>query len=47
MDALGHDVVRAAGDLAADGEAVAVLERAVGDGDVAGRVIAARGVDGA
>src|SRR5208337_5396088 len=47
MDALGDDVVRAAGDFAADGEAVAMQEGAVGDGDVAGRIIAARGVDGA
>ena len=41
------DVVRAAGDFAADGEAVAVEEGAIGDGDVAARIVAARRVDGA
>jgi len=47
MDALGDDVVSAAGDLTSNRKAVAVQERAIGDGDVAGRIIAARGVDGA
>src|SRR5580704_9357912 len=39
MNALGENVARAAGDLAADGEAVAVHEGAIGDGDVAAWVV--------
>ncbi len=47
VDALGVDIVRAAGDLAADGEAVAVHELAVGDGDVFAGLIGAGRVDDA
>ncbi len=47
VNALGEDVARAAGDLAADGEAVAVEEGAIGNGDVAAGFVAAGRVDGA
>ncbi len=47
VNALGDNVVRAAGNLAADGEAVAMQEGAIGDGDVAGWIVAAGRVDGA
>ena len=47
MNALGDDVLRAAGNLAADREAVAVQECAIGDRDVAAGIVRPRGVDGA
>ena len=47
VNALGENVARAAGDLAADGEAMAVHEGAIGDGDVAAGIVAAGRVDGA
>ncbi len=40
-DALDADVLYAAGDFAADGDAVAVLEGAVGDGDVLAGIVGA------
>ena len=35
VNALGADILRAAGDLAADGEAMPMQKRAIGNGDVA------------
>ncbi len=47
VNALGENVARATGDLAADGKAMAVHEGAIGDDNVAAGIIAAGGVDGA
>src|SRR5580704_15548128 len=42
MDAFGPDVLRAARQLAADGQAMAVQEDAVGDGDIAAGIVRPR-----
>lgn len=47
MNALDEDVLRPAGDFAADGDAVAMQEGAIGDGDVAAGCIGAGRVGGA
>jgi hypothetical protein len=46
VNALGNDVARATGNLAADGEAVPVQKGAVGNCNVATGIIAPRRIDG-